>query len=248
MDELLRATALAEKRHFWFHGFRAFITPILERVAAGRTDLRILDCGCGTGANLELLGRFGRAYGFDFTESGLRIGRQEGRRRTARADTTAIPFPSNTFDLVTSFDVLYALKTSDARKAAAEMHRVLQPGGYALINVAAMEMLRGDHSVLGHEVQRFSRAGLTEILTSPGFKVERITYTNATLFLPIALVRALQRLRGLPTEARAQTDISVPPAPINIALTGVLLLESVWLRICNEPFGSSLLCLVRKPA
>ena len=247
MDHLLRATALAEKRHFWFHGFRAFITPLIQRAASGRTDLHILDCGCGTGANLELLGRFGRAYGFDFTETGLRIGREEGRHRTARADVTAVPFPSGRFDLVTSFDVLYALKTPDARQAVAEMYRLLRPGGYALINVAAMKMLRGDHSVLDHEVQRFSRSGLHELLTSGGFHVERITYTNATLFLPVALVRGLQRLRGLPGEAGADTDISVPPAPINAALSGMLLLESLWLRLFTEPFGSSLLCLARKP-
>jgi SAM-dependent methyltransferase len=247
LDQLLRATALAEKRHFWFHGFRAFVTPFIERAAAGRTDLRILDCGCGTGANLELLGRFGRAYGFDFTETGLRIGREEGRRRTARGDVTAVPFLTGRFDLVTSFDVLYALKTPEARKAVSEMYRLLRPGGYALFNVAAMKMLRGDHSVLGREVQRFSRSGLRELVSSGGFTVERITYTNATLFVPIAVVRTLQRLRGLPSEAGAQTDISVPPAPINAVLRGVLLLESVWLRFLNEPFGSSLLCLARKP-
>jgi SAM-dependent methyltransferase len=248
VDQLLRATAVAEKHHFWFRGFRAFVTPLIERVASGRTNLSILDCGCGTGANLELLSRFGRAYGFDFTETGLRLAREKGRTLTARADVTAVPFPDARFDLVTSFDVLYALKTPDARKAVSEMYRLLRPGGYALINVAAMKMLRGDHSMLGHEVQRYSRAGLEELLTTAGFKVERITHTNATLFPPMAVVRGLQRLRGLPTEAAAQSDISVPPAPINAALTGVLMLESVWLRIFNEPFGSSLLCLARKPA
>jgi SAM-dependent methyltransferase len=247
VEHLLRATALAEKQHFWFRGFRSFITPLIEQVAAGRTDLRILDCGCGTGANLDLLNRFGRAYGFDFTETGLRIGREAGRTLTARADVTAVPFPDARFDLVTSFDVLYALQTPEARRAVTEMYRLLRPGGYALINVAAMNMLRGDHSVLGHEVQRFSRSGLRELVKSGGFNVVRITYTNATLFLPMALVRGLQRRRGLPAEASAHSDISIPPAPINAALSGVLLLESVWLRFADEPFGSSLLCLARKP-
>ena len=71
MDHLLRATAIAESRHFWFRGFRYFVAPLLERAAGGRSDLRILDCGCGTGNNLELLARFGQAYGFDLTASGL---------------------------------------------------------------------------------------------------------------------------------------------------------------------------------
>ena len=32
VDALLRATARAEARHFWFRGFRWFITPFLQRV------------------------------------------------------------------------------------------------------------------------------------------------------------------------------------------------------------------------
>jgi SAM-dependent methyltransferase len=246
VEHLLRATAQAEKRHFWFRGFRAFVLPLIRFVASGRT-LEMLDCGCGTGANLELLAPFGRPYGFDLSDAGLRIARAEGRQRTVRANVTAAPFPDGRFDLVTSFDVLYALQPADAQKAVQEMYRLLRPGGYALINVAAMKMLRGDHSVLGREAQRFSRAGLRDLVAGAGFAIVRLTYTNATLFLPMAVVRGAQRLRGLPAEAAAQTDISVPPAPINAALSAVLRLESIWLRRFNEPFGSSLLCLARKP-
>ena len=65
VDHLLRATALAESRHFWFRGFRHFVQPLLETATQGISDARILDCGCGTGANIEMLGRYGRAYGFD---------------------------------------------------------------------------------------------------------------------------------------------------------------------------------------
>ena len=39
----------------------------------------------------------------------------------------------------------------------------------------------------------------------------------------------------------------VPPAPVNAALAGLLRLESWWLRVGRNPFGSSLLCLARKP-
>ena len=247
MEHLLRATARAEQRHFWFRGFRAFVSPLLARAAAGRTNLQILDCGCGTGANLELLGRFGRAFGFDLSDTGLQFGRAAGRRRLARANVAAAPFRDASFDLVTSFDVLYSLPDASEGAAVAEMLRVTRPGGYALVNVAAMEILRGDHSVLSREVRRYSRPDLSALLTRAGFVVERLTYTNASLFAPMVIGRALQRRRGLSSEADAQAEITVPIAPVNAALSALLLLESAWLRRFDAPFGSSLLCLARKP-
>jgi SAM-dependent methyltransferase len=247
VEHLLRATARAEARHFWFRGLRAFVTPLLQRAIGERRDARLVDCGCGTGANVDLLSRFGRAYGFDLSAVGLRLGREAGRTRLARATVTAAPFPSETFDLVSSFDVLYSLEDGDERAAISEMYRLLRPGGYALVNVAALEVLRGDHSVLSRERRRYSRADLRRRLEAAGFVVERITYTNATLFLPMLLGRALQRRRGLKAEGETEQEIAVPPAPLNALLTAALRAESLWLRWFDEPFGSSLLCLARKP-
>jgi SAM-dependent methyltransferase len=247
VEHLLRATARAEARHFWFRGFRAFVTPLLQHAAAGRRDMRLVDCGCGTGANVQLLDRFGRAYGFDLTEIGLRIGHEAGRTRLARATVTAAPFPTASFDIVTSFDVLYSLADSDEQTAIAEMYRLLKPGGFALVNVAAMRVLRGDHSVLSREVRRYSRADLRARMERAGFLVQRLTYTNATLFPALAIARLIQRRRGLRSESEADAEISVPPAPINALLTGLMRLEALWLRAFDAPFGSSLLCLARKP-
>jgi SAM-dependent methyltransferase len=247
VEQLLRATARAEARHFWFRGFRAFVTPPVRLALRGRAAPRILDCGCGTGANLDLLGRFGRAYGFDLSETGLRLARQEGRASTVRATVTAAPFPGAAFDLVTSFDVLYALDEPDERAAVRELFRVLKPGGYALVNVAAMPMLTGDHSILSRERRRYTRASLRRLMEGAGFRIVRLTYTNASLFVPLAIVRTYHRWRGLSGESDAQREISVPPAPINAALTALLRIESLWLRAIDSPFGSSLLCLAMKP-
>lgn len=249
LEHLLRATAMAETRHFWFRGLRAFVTPLLQRAANGRADLRLLDCGCGTGANLALLGRFGRAYGFDLSETGVRLARDAHRTRLAQASVTSAPFPTASFDIVTSFDVLYSLTDIEEGTAIAEMFRLLKPGGFAVVNVAASQALRGDHSVLSREVRRYDRDDLRDRLTRAGFTIVRLTYTNASLFLPLALARALQRRRGLRSEHdhEAQHEISVPAAPINAALTALLRLEGMWLRRFDAPFGSSLLGLAQKP-
>jgi SAM-dependent methyltransferase len=180
---------------------------------------------------------------------GLQIGREAGRTRLARASVTAAPFPTAVFDLVTSFDVLYALEDEAERDAIGEMFRLLKPGGYAIVNVAAMNVLRGDHSVLSQEVRRFSRGQLRAHLEAGGFEIVRLTYTNVSIFLPLAAVRLIQRSRGLRAEREAaESDIRVPPGPINAVMSGVMQFEAAWIRRFDAPFGSSLLCLARKPA
>ena len=248
MEHLLRATARAEATHFWFRGFRLFVAPLLLQATKDRISPLILDCGCGTGNNLTLLEQFGHAYGFDLTAIGLKIGRESGRSRLARASVTAVPFPADTFDIVTSFDVLYSLEAVDEHAAVTEMFRVAKPGGFVVVNVAAMQSLRGDHSVLSREVRRYDRQSLARLLTDQGFAIERLTYTNAVLFPAMAIARAVQRRRGLSSEEHADQEIRVPPAPVNLTLTAALTVESWWLRLVDNPFGSSLLCLARKPA
>src|SRR5512147_3209289 len=102
MDRLLEATARAERDHFWFRGFRRFVAPLLAEAAQGRAGAVLLDCGCGTGHNLALLRRHGRAVGIDLTWTGLAFARQRGERCVARASATSLPFADASFDVVTS--------------------------------------------------------------------------------------------------------------------------------------------------
>ena len=248
VDLLLEATARAERDHFWFRGFRQFVTPLLRRAASGRPGLKLLDCGCGTGSNLRLLDAYGRAWGFDLTWSGLMMARSRGVDRVVRASAAIVPFRDATFDIVTSFDVLYCLDTAAEHAAVAEMFRVLKPGGSVIVNVAAMGILKGNHSVLSAELRRYTRSSLRALLEEAGFNIERLTYTNAALF-PITLgVRLAQRLAGLAAEENALGEISIPPAPVNAILSALLSAEAQVQRVMSLPFGSSLLCLARKPA
>ena len=243
MDQLLDATARAERDHFWFHGFRRFVAPLLAEAVKAHRDARILDCGCGTGYNLRLLRRYGRAIGIDLTFSGLTYAARRGERSVAQASATDLPFADAQFDVVTSFDVLYGLPDAAEELAFGEMRRVLRPGGHVIINVAALPALRGNHSILGGEVRRYTRAVLKNRLTRHGFEVRRITYTNATILPIVATVRLLQRVAG---HRSSQQEISVPAAPINRALSAVLAVEAAALRVVNMPLGSSLLALAVK--
>jgi ubiquinone/menaquinone biosynthesis C-methylase UbiE len=245
MDRLLQATALAERDHFWFKGFRRFMAPLLAESVSGRTSSTILDCGCGTGHNLELLRKYGEAVGIDLTWTGLAFARSRGERAIAQATAAKLPFPDDAFDVVTSFDVIYALDDSTESAAIREMFRVLRPGGCLVLNVAAMDLLKGNHSVLANEVRRYSRSTLASRLTGAGFRIRRMSYTNATILPIVAAVRLVQRASG---HEESHEEISIPPAPINAALTAALAVEARLLRFINMPFGSSLMALAQKPS
>lgn len=248
VDALIERTFDAEQRHFWYRGFKRFVAPLLEQATRGRTRPLLLDAGCGTGANLSLLEQYGTPFGLELNGRGLRFGRERGIRRLSQGSVTALPYLSASLDVVASFDVLYCLHPPDAKAAIDEMYRVLRPGGWLVVNTAAMKMLRGDHSILGGEVHRYSREELRLTIQAAGFQVVRITYTNAFLFPVTAAVRFAQRLRGLKKGDGNKGDFQVPPAPINSLFAGVLALESAAVAAgIDMPAGSSLLCLAQKP-
>lgn len=246
MDLLLEATQRAEQEHFWFRGFRAFVGPTLDAATAGRRNLRLVDCGCGTGVNLPALARHGTAFGMDLTWSGLQFAREKGHARLARGSALHLPYASGAFDVVTCFDMLQCVEPDRGRDVLSEIHRVLAPGGHLVMTVAALEILRGDHSVLAEEAHRYGRDELRGMLEAAGFSVARLTFTNFTLFPLMFAVRTLQRWRGLRPAADAQAEITPPAAPVNAALTALLRLEAAIVRRVDMPVGSSLLVLASK--
>jgi SAM-dependent methyltransferase len=246
VDRLLEATFNSETRHFWFRGLRRVVAPLVAEALKDRPDARVLDAGCGTGCNLRMLPGLERAVGFDLNRVGLAHARESGLTRVARANVVAIPFADGTFDLVTSFDVIYALSDADAARAMSEMARVLKPGGTLILNVAALDILRGGHSVLAEELRRYDRPMLRAELAAAGLAPVRLTYTNAALFPLVLAARVIQRAARLDTPEETGHEISVPVAPINAALDAVLSLEARALRLVDLPFGSSLLCVARK--
>jgi SAM-dependent methyltransferase len=244
MERLLAATAQSEDRHFWFLGLRRTAQQLLNAATGAGRLTRVIDCGAGTGRNLEWLARYGEVIGLELEPAGVRLAQRRGRP-LVRGTVVQLPFGPATADLVTSFDVLICLDDRAERLALQEMWRVLKPGGLALINVGALTILHGAHSTLAREVRRYSRRDLTARLHAAGFHIERLTFTNLSLF-PVALaIRGVERLTGR-TEA-SERDLQVPSWPINAGFNLALRVEALWLRRFNLPIGTSIMAVARKP-
>jgi SAM-dependent methyltransferase len=224
---------------------RAITASLLDSVYAGQRDLRILDAGCGSGGNLRFLRRYGQAIGIDLAAEALALGQQDRQSKLARASVLAIPFADDSFDLVTSFDVLYHRAVSDEQIALREAWRVLRPGGRLLLRLPAYQFLLRRHDREVHTRRRYTAGHVRALLRASGFVIERCSYINTVLF-PLAVAQQLAE-RALPTFAPHGSNLLPPSAALNEALRWPLAAEAAWLASGRSfAFGLSVLCLARK--
>jgi SAM-dependent methyltransferase len=97
----------------------------------------VLEAGCGIGTDAVQFVRSGARYtGVDFSPTALELARRRHELAAARlvqGSITELPFADASFDLVYSNGVIHHLPQT--RRAIAEFHRVLRPGGTAIVMV-----------------------------------------------------------------------------------------------------------------
>jgi SAM-dependent methyltransferase len=210
-----------------------------QATASGR---QILDIGCGTGATMDHLKRFGTVQGIDLFDLPLRFSRQRGHQRVLCASATELPFATASFDLVTALDVIEHL--DDDVGGLHEIRRVLKPGAPAVIFVPAFQALWGPNDVQSGHKRRYRLPQLQTAVEAAGLKLEKISYANLAMFAPIWLGRRLLTLLG--KEEQAENRINHPF--INGVIAKLFASEAGWLRQHSLPFGVSLVCVMRKAA
>jgi ubiquinone/menaquinone biosynthesis C-methylase UbiE len=237
--------AAVEDRHWWYGGMRSIAAAVLDTVYAGRNDLSILDAGCGTGGNVLFLQRYGRVVGIDLAHDAVDLGRERVPNGLVRGSVLELPFADESFDLVSSFDVLYHRAVPSEDQALNETLRVLKPGGRLLIRLPAFEFLRSKHDRAVHTRHRYTANEAYQLLQQNGFVVERCSYINSLLF-PIPLAQRLLE-QALPQLEREDSDLTLPSGFVNEALRWPMAAEAAWLaRGGRFPLGLSIICLARK--
>jgi ubiquinone/menaquinone biosynthesis C-methylase UbiE len=100
---------------------------------------RVLEIGFGTGTDLVQFARGGAMVtGVDLTPRSIEIARRRFEvygltGEFAIGDAENLSFPNANFDVVYSFGVLH--HTPDTQHAVSEIHRVLKPGGTAIVMI-----------------------------------------------------------------------------------------------------------------
>ena len=230
-----------DQEHWWFVARRHILAELIQRVVRPPTRSRLLEVGCGTGHNLEMLAQFGAVDACELDPTArelasLRLGRPVLEAKLP--DLSA--FPSQSFDLVALLDVL-ELVADDAGALAANWN-VLKPGGALLLTVPANQWMWSAHDVAHHHYRRYSKAELGRLFEQAGYEVQLLSYFNSLLFPPIAIARLMGKIQGPET-----ADDAMPSAPVNAVLNAIFGLEAGLIGRMPLPFGVSLVAVLRRP-
>jgi SAM-dependent methyltransferase len=226
--------ATLEDHHWWFQERRAILARWLRRLAAsGHTPGAALDIGAAAGGNTRVLREHGwRPIALEYSADGAAVARQRGLT-VVRGDATNLPAAAGTIDLVTAFDVIEHIE--DDYLAAAEIRRVLSPGGTLLVTVPCDMRLWSAHDVAGHHFRRYDRPGLERVIRKAGLQIDELWSWNVLLRPAVALTRK-----------RAAGNELAPMHPlVNSALRAVVVAER-YLPVRSLP-GVSLMLRAHRP-
>ena len=235
--------ASVERDHWWFRGRRKILRRFLSELSPPLSvGARVLDVGCGTGANGGVVAESGRfAVGIDASPIPLGLP-GGGHSARVRGDAQRLPFRDESFDGLTALDILEHL--DDDAKGAAELFRVLAPGGSAVIFVPALEILWGLQDDVSHHRRRYGKSQLVDVVSGAGFEVRRVTFFNTLLFPPIFAARMAMRFYR-PAHLASENQLS--GRFTNTLLTAIFGLEAAIVQRLDLPVGVSLACVAVKP-
>lgn len=225
--------------YWWFKAKRKYIESFLPHTVRTSYSFKILDIGCGTGGITLFLKNFGTVQAVEQNSFAASTAKQRGID-VLQADANELPFASETFSLVTCFDVLYHKKIS-IEKVLLEVNRVLMPHGRILITDSALPSLWSHHDMVMHARQRFTLKELTSILESHGFTVVHKTYIYFFL-LPLIYISRKIFMQG------TSKDSVIPQMPVVLENIFLLLCraEAALIKYTSLPIGSSLFVLAKK--
>jgi SAM-dependent methyltransferase len=230
-----------ESKHWWFCARRDIIASVIGRFAPAKKRLRLLEAGCGTGGNLQMLQRFGALDAFELDDAARDIARSKLAIDIKPGKLPdGIPFASGQFDVVTAFDVLEHVKEHE--ESLARLGEQLSPDGRLIITVPALPWLWSKHDETHHHFRRYTHASLTAALEKAGLQPLRVTYFNTLLFPLIAGLRLTRKLFGLSEGA----DDSMPSPLVNTVFKTIFGLEAHIVGRLPLPIGVSLLAVAKR--
>ena len=257
-DPIFDLNAELEESHWWFVGRRTIIRGIVTAVFPPRAGRRVIDIGCGTGANIASFAADYDVTGYDLSQKAIGYARKR--------------FPDVDFVLDDAAKHLAAIEPrnggvnhflllNDVLEHIEDDYAFLNTivdsaptAAWLLITVPADPELWSNHDESHGHFRRYTRDSLQALLDSVDVDVVYTTHFNTRLYPLVKLIRKATAMVGGSFGA-SDSDLSRPPAIINGRLTAIFAseLDAILDAIEDDPVnrgpvfdkGVSLLALVR---
>lgn len=229
-----------DERHWWYRARRDVLRALIERrISLPEPDAaRILEVGCGTGHNFQMLRHFGRLDGLELDSAARAIASQRLGHAVMDSPLPELSgVPMGAYDLIAMLDVLEHI--DDDKAALTSLMRRLRPGGRILLTVPAHPWMWSAHDVVNHHKRRYTRRTLAAVVKEAGLKLEMVSWFNSLLFPLAAAARLAGRVTG-----KEDSDDKLPPAPVNKLFELLFGLERYAIGRVPFPPGVSLVAIV----
>lgn len=234
--------AQVEADHWYYAGKREIVRHwILRERPPAPTDA-LLDCGAGTGLFAQEMSAHCQVRVLDDHEEALQILRTRFRPdQILSLAGDRVPLPDGSLEYVTALDVLEHVP--DDAAVVRGFHRLLKPGGLAVVTVPASRALWSDWDVVLHHFRRYDRRQLGALFPDSEWETVQLAYTNVFVYPAVWLVR---RWRGwFPPAAGGDRSEDKLPSPWLNAILRRMFVAPACVRF-PWPFGVSLLLVARR--
>ena len=226
--------------HWWFTARRKIIARLIEAYRPKKGPLRILEVGCGTGSNLDLLKGFGTVDAIEPDDGARDLAARRSGIAVKGGYLPHVPLDDGAYDLIVLFDVLEHIP--EDVPALTYLTAKLAPGGRVLVTVPGAPWMWSEHDVAHHHQRRYTVRQLKAVFREAGLKPKFTTHFNTLLFPLIAAVRLVGKLLG----REGGSDDAMPSRPVNAALATIFGAERHWVATVPAPFGVSI-AMVAEP-
>lgn len=228
-----------EETHWWHINKRELIGFFAKHKLLNKKG-KILDVGCGTGKNIETFSKLGECWGIDTSPDAIAFCKKRGIEKVIKGNIEKIPFPKQSFNVITALDVLEHV---DDSKSLKEIYRVLKSNGIIIITVPALPQLWSRWDEVLHHKRRYTKKSLEKILQENNFKVLKISYVYSFMILPVFLIRLIKKIYF---KDYYPSDFKLSNPLINYLLSRICKFEKYFVTRATVPIGTSLVTIARK--
>ena len=235
-QKYIQYIAKIEDEHWWYRGRRAVISSLKKKLDLS-PDSKILEIGCGTGGNLEMLSSWGTINAVELDDHARITANLRNYCKVTYGKLPAdIVIPDET-KLICMLDVLEHVEDDIA--ALAKIKEDADSDCQILITVPAYKFLWSQHDKDAHHFRRYTKTELEKKLIETGFNITFSSYFNSILFPVIFIIRAIKnKLQSIESG-----DLQMPCSILNRILLIIFSMESKVIPTFPLPFGVSIIAI-----